>query len=67
MNPEVFFSLIPIMGWKKSADRQKWMQRLLAKIDQLDDDELAQSTTAVVGPLFMEVKEIGRINRESYF
>lgn len=65
MNPEVFFSLIPIMGWKRNADRQKWMQRLLTKIEQLDADELTNSTTAVVGPLFMEVKEIGRINRES--
>jgi hypothetical protein len=65
MNPEVFFSLIPIMGWKKHADRQKYIQRLLTKLDQIDAREITESTTGEIGPLFMEVKEIGRLAREA--
>ena len=60
MHPDVLFSLIPILSWKKDADRQKWMAKLVPIFENLTPDELASYSTSVIGPMCQEVKAIAK-------
>lgn len=61
MNPDVFFSMIPILGWKNHHDRQKYVQKLLQKMEEIEEGVLRNTTTADAGPLFIEIKNMARL------